>query len=193
MSIPIPPRLTSILGRMAELDAALSSPKPSRLSVSSSQQVYSFDAVLQSARHGSVDESESQAAISPNRQRIHGWIDSIAAKQGVDPDLVEAVVQTESNFRSNAVSSVGAQGLMQLMPQTAQGLGVSNAFDPQENLTGGTKYLKQMLNRYDGDVKTALAAYNAGPGNVDKYNGIPPFKETQNYVNKVLATYQKNQ
>lgn len=193
MSIPIPPRLTSILGRMAELDAALASPKPSRLSASGNQKTESFDAVLQSARHGNVGLSASPVAASPNRQRIHGWIDSIAAKQGVDPDLVEAVVQTESNFRSNAVSSVGAQGLMQLMPQTAEGLGVSNAFDPQQNLTGGTKYLKQMLNRYDGDVKTALAAYNAGPGNVDKYNGIPPFKETQNYVNKVLATYEKNQ
>jgi hypothetical protein len=125
----------------------------------------------------------------PSDVRYDEIIRWAAKRQGLEPALVKAVIAAESNFDSQAVSRRGAQGLMQLMPATAASLGVEDAFVPEKNVGGGTRYLKDMLNRY-GDVSRALAAYNAGPKAVDRYGGIPPYRETRDYVARVLTYYR---
>lgn len=117
-------------------------------------------------------------------------IDRHSDARGLDPRLVAAVVKVESAFNHFAVSRKGAMGLMQLMPATAAGLAVDDPYDPDQNLRGGTAYLRQLLDRYDGRVNLALAAYNAGPEAVDRYGGIPPYRETRDYVRRVLSLYE---
>ena len=127
--------------------------------------------------------------INAPKAQILSMIDKVAKKHGVDEKLVRALVRQESGFNPKATSHCGAMGLMQLMPATAKGLGVTEPYNPVQNVDGGVRYLKSMLNKYNGNVILALAAYNAGPGAVDKDDGVPPYKETQNYVKSILANY----
>ena len=122
-------------------------------------------------------------------KKMETYFQRAAEKYGIDINLLKAVAKTESNFNAGTVSSAGAIGVMQLMPSTASSLGVQDPYNAEENIMGGAKYLSQLVHKYNGDLSLALAAYNAGSGNVDKYNGIPPFTETQNYVKKVLGYY----
>lgn len=133
---------------------------------------------------------ESRGAVGLNISGdTNSLIKEAAARYQVDPRLVAAVAQTESGGNQEAVSPAGAVGVMQLMPETAAGLGI-NPYDKRQNIEGGAKYLRQMMDTFGGDVQKAVAAYNAGPQAVKEYNGIPPYRETQDYVNKVLDIYR---
>jgi len=122
----------------------------------------------------------------PKKSRYDDLIKEAAERYGLPPALIRAVIMTESAFDPLAVSSAGAQGLMQLMPALSNEMGVSDAFDPRENIMAGAQYLSSLLEAQKGNIKLALASYNAGPGNVQRYRGIPPFKETRNYVKKIM-------
>jgi len=138
------------------------------------------------------DESTSQGFVrgkSFSPQDIDAAIDQAASRHNVDPNLVRAVIKVESNFNPNAVSRKGAVGLMQLMPQTARQLNVTNPFDPQQNVDAGVRHLKQLMENYGGDVKLTLAAYNAGQGAVARSGGVPHFAETRNYVKRITQLY----
>jgi hypothetical protein len=133
--------------------------------------------------------------LAPTTTEKSSGLDAVVASAGerhhLDPDLIRSVIHAESGFNVRAVSPKGAQGLMQLMPGTASGLGVANAFDPQANVEGGTEYLRALLERYDFDLIKALAAYNAGPHRVEQYGGVPPFHETQAYVARIIREFNQ--
>jgi soluble lytic murein transglycosylase-like protein len=135
-----------------------------------------------------VERAPQKVSLFP---QLEEFITPAAGKHGVDPALVAAVIWAESSGDPNARSHRGALGLMQLMPETAKELGVKRVLDPRENVEGGTKYLKRMLEAHQGDVSLALAAYNAGPEAVRRYNGIPPYQETRSYVSRVMRVYEK--
>ena len=128
--------------------------------------------------------------IKPVKRHYRQLIHRAASRYGVDPAMIKAIIMAESGFNPKAVSRRGAQGLMQLMPQTAQSLGLADAFDPGGNIDAGARYLRQLLNHFRGDIELALAAYNAGIQNVIDHNGVPPFKATRRYVRRVLIYYE---
>lgn len=131
-------------------------------------------------------------AVLPPHEAYDRLIEEAAAEYDMDPDLIRAVMQTESAFHPLVVSRAGAEGLMQLMPDLAVEMGVSDSFDPRENIMGGVRYLRRLLDYYDGDLSLALAGYNAGPGNVARYGGVPPFAETRKYVRTITQLLKRN-
>ncbi|MGP8099738.1 MAG: lytic transglycosylase domain-containing protein [Candidatus Cybelea sp.] len=149
----------------------------------------SFNGLVEATYARSSDPGPPAAARTP-RGEIERLVKVSAADYGVDPALIEAIIERESAFDSNATSSAGARGLMQLMPQTAAGLGVTDSYDAAQNVAGGTRYLRSLLDRF-GNVKLAVAAYNAGPDAVQRYGGVPPYEETRNYVRNVMASYAR--
>ena len=144
-------------------------------------------AAVQNPSSGSIDDRP----INAPPDNFKSIMQDAAANNGVELPLIEAVAKNESGFNPNATSPTGAQGLMQLEPGTASGLGVTNSYDPVQNINGGAKYLRGLLDQFHGNLPEAIAAYNAGPGAVQKYGGIPPYAETQNYVQNVMASYER--
>jgi soluble lytic murein transglycosylase-like protein len=128
---------------------------------------------------------------APTKEEMHEMLAHAGAKHNIDEDLLASVVRAESGGQVRAVSRTGARGLMQLMPGTASAMGVDDAFRPEQNISGGTAYLDSLLTRYHDNVALALAAYNAGPGAVDKYHGVPPYRETQEYVARVIREFNR--
>lgn len=151
----------------------------------------SFEILKYSCFACNPDSKINWHTISLNNAAYSAEVKRIAMKYEVDPALVRAVIHAESAFNVKALSNKGAQGLMQLMPGTAKDLGVRNAFDANQNIEGGVKYLAGLLKQFDGDIKLAVAAYNAGPNAVKKYNGIPPYAETKVYVERVGILHQR--
>ncbi|MBV8198179.1 MAG: lytic transglycosylase domain-containing protein [Candidatus Eremiobacteraeota bacterium] len=172
--------LSAVQRRVAELAAG-----PQARSAAFARVVERFET---QAGDGRVDGDSAFGRSTP-RAAIDRLVDANAARTGIDPALIAAIISNESGFDPNATSAAGARGLMQLMPQTATGLGVANVYDPAENLRGGTDYLRGLLDRF-GSVELAVAAYNAGPAAVMRYGGVPPYRETQAYVRNVMSDYR---
>ncbi|WP_151980142.1 lytic transglycosylase domain-containing protein [Acinetobacter guerrae] len=165
----------------------LTNRKSSDRSLTKVKATYYSDSNIHAYRNWGNSEAAVLPSYSKNKNAFDHIIRQAAQQHGVSEGLIKAVMHTESGFNTNARSPVGAQGLMQLMPATAKRFNVSNVYDPYENIFGGAKYLSWLLKRFNGNTQLALAAYNAGEGNVDKYGGIPPFRETQDYVQRVTS------
>lgn len=154
------------------------------------EQISHFEAAPAEAASNTASGSMSQASTSSGAD-LNTFVNEASGKYRLDPDLVNSVIKAESGFNVRAVSPKGAQGLMQLMPSTASQLGVRNAFDPHANVDGGSRYLRELLERYNFDLIKALAAYNAGPQRVEQYGGVPPYFETRAYVARVVRDFNK--
>jgi soluble lytic murein transglycosylase-like protein len=179
--------IDSAMGRVGELSVMLRLapiPAPPATGTGTATTGSSFNAQLASAMAPAAPATQAGAAgATPFATEIS----EAAARNGVDPKLLTGLIRAESNFDPSATSPAGAQGLTQLMPATAASLGVTNPLDPAQAIEGGAKYLRQQLDRFGGDATKALAAYNAGPGAVERFGGVPPYAETQAYVRKVLS------
>lgn len=181
--------ITAIQNRIAEISGA-----PPAGALVAQPQSGAFNAVLAQAlmpelAPASTADAAAPAPVPP--EQIDQLVQQNADIWQVDPALIKSVIANESSFNANATSPVGAQGLMQLMPETAATLGVRNPYDPAQNVAGGTRYLKGLLDRFNGDTRLAVAAYNAGPEAVEKYGDVPPYAETQNYVQNVLGSLDR--
>lgn len=179
-------RIEQITGAPVQLPGM---PQPASDGAGSFASMVQAQMAAQPGEPGAPGAPGAPAMVPP--AQIDSLVNDNAQAQDVDPALIKAIIANESGFNANATSNVGAQGLMQLMPGTAAGLGVTDSYDPAQNVAGGTKYIKGLLQRFNGDVRLAVAAYNAGPGAVEKYGGVPPYAETQNYVQNVLSSYTK--
>jgi soluble lytic murein transglycosylase-like protein len=196
--------LESIESRVKQIEAmiqAMEGQKPEKLNPAAEQKLEkpNFKSFLQKPTQ--VNSSGATltgriesglGSLTARAQAFQPMVEEYSAKYGVDKELINAVIRQESGFNPAAVSKAGARGLMQLMPGTAKSLGVQNPNDPRQNMDGGVRLLKQLLENYHGNIPLALAAYNAGPGAVKRHKGIPPYKETQNYVRNILAMYLKD-
>jgi soluble lytic murein transglycosylase-like protein len=176
--------IDAIVARVSELSALLRPPAVAAPATTSTT------APTQQAFSAQLAGAMSPSAATPSATGATPFaaeISAAAARNGVDPALLTGLIRAESNFNPNATSAAGAQGLTQLMPATAAALGVTNPLDPAQAIEGGARYLRQQLDRFGGDASKALAAYNAGPGAVERFGGVPPYQETQNYVRRVLS------
>ena len=178
--------ISAIQNRIAEISGA-----PPAGAVITAPPSGNFNAALAQAMlpeltPAGTDNPDAPAPVPPDQ--INSLVQQNADIWQVDPALIKSVIANESSFNANATSPVGAQGLMQLMPETAASLGVKNPYDPAQNVAGGTRYLRGLLDRFKGDTRLAVAAYNAGPGAVEKYGDVPPYAETQSYVKNVLGS-----
>jgi soluble lytic murein transglycosylase-like protein len=179
--------VASAVSRVSELEAMIAaanggSPSPAGTSTTSFG-----DQLAQASGSQTATSATASAGAGSGSVPYESQIEAAAAKYGIDPAVLKGLIKQESGFNPNAGSPAGAQGLTQLMPGTAASLGVTNVHDPAQSIDGGAHYLKMQLDRFGGDYSKALAAYNAGPGAVQRYGGIPPYAETRNYVKNVLA------
>ena len=165
----------------------LTNKKSTDSSLKIEKKTYYPDSNIHAYRNWGSSEAAVLPSYSKNKNAFDSYIRQAAQTHGISEGLIKAVMHTESGFNTNARSPVGAQGLMQLMPATAKRFNVSNAFDPQQNIHAGAKYLAWLMKRFNGNTQLVLAGYNAGEGNVQKYGGIPPFRETQDYVRRVTS------
>jgi soluble lytic murein transglycosylase-like protein len=180
--------LAKLLTFAPALAAVAAAPAP--VAVAATAATAPFSAQLASALSPAAATGATGVMGAPGATPYAAEIAAAAARNGIDPNVLTGLIRAESNFDPNAGSPAGAQGLTQLMPGTAAGLGVANPLDPVQSIEGGARYLRQQLDHFGGDVAKALAAYNAGPGAVERFGGVPPYEETQNYVRRVLGYAQ---